>query len=59
MKIRSRRHITFRKQTTGKVLTTWVPHHNEVTAFTLNHITKQTGISIEEFYIPDRKKQKT
>ncbi len=50
-KIRSRKHTTFKKVSeSGEVLTTWVPHGNEVTIFVLQYIIKQTGIPREEFY---------
>ena len=49
-KVRSRKHTTFKKSlSSGKVLTTWVPHGNEVTVFVLQYIIKQTGIPREEF----------
>ena len=41
--------ITFKKKREGKVLTTWVPHHNEITAFVLSYIIKQSEKSVEEF----------
>ncbi|MBI2542695.1 MAG: type II toxin-antitoxin system HicA family toxin [Candidatus Aenigmarchaeota archaeon] len=48
--IRSGRHITFKKTgADGKVWTTWVPHHNEVTIFVIKYIIKQTGKPREEF----------
>jgi len=49
-KVRSGKHITFKKTTKGgKVLTTWVPHHREVTVFVARYIIKQTEKSKEEF----------
>ncbi|RLI94777.1 MAG: hypothetical protein DRO94_02015 [Candidatus Altiarchaeales archaeon] len=49
--VRSGKHITFKKiDTTGKVLTTWVPHHKEVTIFVIGYIAKQTGKTRDEFY---------
>ncbi len=37
--VRSGKHITFKKiDTTARVLTTWVPHHKEVTIFVIGHI---------------------
>lgn len=50
-KVRSRKHITFKKKDLGKILTTWVPHHKEITVFVLKYIIKQTGKSKEEFEI--------
>ena len=48
--VRSSKHITFkRKDSSGNVLTMWVPHHKEVSAFVLKYITKQTGKSKDEF----------
>lgn len=47
---RARKHITFKKITSDKkVLTTWVPHHREVTIFVIQYIIKQTGKPREEF----------
>lgn len=44
-KVRSSKHTTFKKKVQGgKVLTTWVPHHHEVTVFVIRYIIKQTGI---------------
>lgn len=48
--MRSESHITFKKtDKDGKVLTTWVPHHREVTVFVIQHIIRQTGIDRKEF----------
>lgn len=48
--VRSGKHITFKKITSdGKVLTTWVPHHKEVTVFVIKYIIRQTGKAREEF----------
>lgn len=47
---RSGKHITFKKTNNdGKVLTTWVPHHDEVSVFVLKYIIRQTGKPKEEF----------
>ena len=48
-KVRSSKHITFKKSSEGKVLTTWVPHHSEVSVFVIQHIIRQTGKPREEF----------
>ncbi len=49
--IRSGKHITFKKHLeNGEVLTTWVPHHLEVSVFVLQYIIKQTRKAKEEFY---------
>ncbi len=49
-KVRSGKHITFKKKVQGdRVLTTWMPHHREVSAFVINYIIKQTGKNREEF----------
>lgn len=49
-RVRSGKHITFKKVTSnGKVLTTWVPHHREVTVFVIQYIVRQTGKSRSEF----------
>jgi len=50
--VRSAKHVTFKKTTKGgRVLTTWVPHHREVTLFVIQYIIKQTEKSREEFGI--------
>jgi len=47
---RTSRHITFKKtDASGKVWTTWVPHHNEVSVFVIKYIIRQTGKLREEF----------
>jgi len=48
-KIRNGKHITFKKYLNGKVLTTWVPHHNQITIFVIQYIIKQTEKPREEF----------
>lgn len=48
---RSSKHTTFKKKTTEKVLTTWVPHHKEVTVFVLQYIIKQTEKPRSEFEV--------
>lgn len=49
-KVRSRKHITFKKiAAQGEILTTWVPHHKEITVFVISYIIKQTKILKEEF----------
>ena len=49
-RVRSRKHITFKKEDFGGgVWTTWVPKHKEVTVFVLKFIIKQSGKSREEF----------
>ena len=48
--MRTRRHITFKKKIEdGKVLTTWVPLHKEVSKFVIKYIIKQTQKKPEEF----------
>lgn len=48
--VRTGKHITFKKVITdGKVLTTWVPYHREVSVFVINYIIKQTKKPKEEF----------
>ena len=48
--VRSGKHITFKKTNSGgKVLTTWVPHHSEVSLFVIKYIIRQTGKPKEEF----------
>ena len=50
-KVRSRKHITFKKtDSDGRVRITWVPHHREVTLFVIKYILRQTEKSREEFY---------
>jgi predicted RNA binding protein YcfA (HicA-like mRNA interferase family) len=41
-KVRSSKNTTFKKRVDNRVLTTWVPHHKEVTVFVLQYIIKQT-----------------
>lgn len=49
-KVRSGKHIAFKKTTKdGKILTTWVPHHREITVFVIHYIIKQTEKSKGEF----------
>jgi len=47
--VRSGKHITFKKITKDKTLTTWVPHHREVSVFVIKYIVKQTEKSQKEF----------
>ena len=48
---RSSKHMTFKKtDNNGNILTTWVPHHKEVSVFVIKYIVKQTGKPREEFY---------
>ena len=49
-RVRTRKHITFKKKDSKRVLITWVPLHKEVTLFVIKHIIRQTGKSREEFY---------
>ena len=47
---RSGKHVTFKKVVSGgKVWTTWVPHHDEVSIFVIKYIIRQTGKQREEF----------
>jgi len=47
--IRSGKHITFKKRAGERVLTTWMPHHKEVTVFVIQYIIKQTEKERIEF----------
>jgi len=47
--VRSGKHSTFKKRIGGRVLTTWVPHHAEVTVFVLQYIMKQAEKARSEF----------
>ncbi len=48
--VRSGKHFTFKKTGAGgKILTTWVPHHHEITVFVIQYIIKQTEKSRSEF----------
>ena len=47
--VRSGKHITFKKQLGARVLTTWVPHHSEVTVFVIQYIIRQTEKDRSEF----------
>jgi len=49
MGLRSGKHITFKKRVGDRVLTTWVPHHREVTVFVIQYIIKQTEKERSEF----------
>ena len=46
---RSSKHITFKKNLGDRVLTTWVPHHSEVSVFVIQYIIKQTEKERSEF----------
>lgn len=49
-KIKSGKHISFKKVAVGgKILTTWVPHHKEITIFVTQYIIKQTEKPRSEF----------
>lgn len=49
--IRSGKHTTFKKRVeNGEMLTTWVPHHEEVSAFVIRYIIRQTRKPKEEFW---------
>ena len=49
-KVRSGKHITFKKRNkNGQILTTWVPHHKEITVFVIEYIIRQTKKPREEF----------
>jgi predicted RNA binding protein YcfA (HicA-like mRNA interferase family) len=47
--VRSGKHITFKKKVDERILTTWVPHHREVTVFVIQYIIKQTEKERSEF----------
>jgi predicted RNA binding protein YcfA (HicA-like mRNA interferase family) len=47
--VRSSKHTTFKKRVRNRVLTTWVPHHGEVTVFVIGYIIKQTEKPRSEF----------
>jgi predicted RNA binding protein YcfA (HicA-like mRNA interferase family) len=47
--VRSGKHITFKKKVGERMLTTWVPHHREVTVFVIQYIIKQTEKERSEF----------
>lgn len=49
VEVRSGKHITFKKSVGDRVLTTWVPHHREVTVFVIQYIIKQTEKERSEF----------
>ncbi len=49
-KVRSRKHDTYKKTTPKGMLTTWVPHHKEVSVFVIKYIIKQTKKPREEFW---------
>lgn len=47
--VRSSKHITFKKRSGDRVLTTWVPHRREVTVFVIQYIIKQAEKDRSEF----------
>ena len=47
--VRSGKHSTFKKRKGDLVLTTWVPHHAEVTVFVIQYIMKQAEKERSEF----------
>lgn len=49
IQVRASKHITFKKADNEKVMTTWVPHHDEVSLFVIKHIIRQTRKPREEF----------
>ncbi len=49
-RVRSGKHATFKKKDrSGRVLITWVPHHKEVSLFVIKYIIRQSGKPREEF----------
>lgn len=49
-RVRSGKHLTFKKTAAdGRVLTTWVPQHREVTVFVIKYIVRQTEKPRSEF----------
>ncbi len=49
--VRSSKHVTFKKKTADRTLTTWVPNHKEITVFVIQYIIKQTEKDRSEFEI--------
>jgi hypothetical protein len=47
--VMSSKHTTFKKKIGASVLTTWVPHHSEVTVFVIQYFIKQTEKERSEF----------
>jgi predicted RNA binding protein YcfA (HicA-like mRNA interferase family) len=47
--VRSSKHTTFKKKIGNRVLTTYVPHHREVTVFVIQYIIKQSEKERSEF----------
>ena len=47
--VRSGKHATFKKKVGDRILTTWVPHHGEVTIFVIQYIIKQSEKQRAEF----------
>jgi len=47
--VRSRKHVTFKKKVGDRILTTWVPHHTEVTVFVIQYIIRQSERERSEF----------
>ena len=49
--VRAGKHLTFKKFLTDRILTTWIPHHKEVSVFVVQYIIKQTEKTRKEFEI--------
>jgi len=49
--VRAGKHLTFKKFLTDRILTTWIPHHKEVSVFVIQYIIKQTEKTRKEFEI--------
>jgi predicted RNA binding protein YcfA (HicA-like mRNA interferase family) len=50
--VRSGKHSTFKKiHSEGRILTTWVPKHREVTVFVIKYIVRQTEKPKGEFEV--------
>ena len=48
--VRVRKHIAFKKTDShGRIWTTWVPRHKEVTLFVIKFIIRQSGKQRDEF----------
>ena len=49
--VHSGKHISFKRcLENGEVLTTWVPHHKEISIFVINYLIKQTRKGKDEFW---------
>ncbi|MBU1102527.1 type II toxin-antitoxin system HicA family toxin [Patescibacteria group bacterium] len=50
--VRAGKHLAFKKfLPDSRVLTTWIPHHKEISVFVIQYIIKQTEKTRKEFEV--------